>query len=221
MSLTACISRWPTTTRWPALSYSLAPAKSSSTDGPASFACRKSGAASSSSMRIIHDRVPTLPTPTTLRAMSTSRYRSSRTRRSGSRLSAYARISSRSPSSAAEAARRAGSGNPTAGEDRLAQAAAVLRECADPGPVVRDWFARELRARRESRGDVPSGLERLTERELAVLSLLPAPLSQRELAQSLYVSQNTMKTHVRAIYRKLGVDSRDEAVLRARSLGLL
>jgi LuxR family maltose regulon positive regulatory protein len=122
---------------------------------------------------------------------------------------------------AAEAARRAGSGNPTAGEDRLAQAAAVLRECADPGPLVRDWFAREQRARRESRGDVPSGPERLTERELAVLSLLPAPLSQRELAQSLYVSQNTMKTHVRAIYRKLGVDSRDEAVLRARSLGLL
>jgi LuxR family maltose regulon positive regulatory protein len=46
-------------------------------------------------------------------------------------------------------------------------------------------------------------------------------LSQRELARNLFVSQNTMKTHLRAIYRKLGVDSRDEAVLRARSLGLV
>jgi LuxR family maltose regulon positive regulatory protein len=97
----------------------------------------------------------------------------------------------------------------------------VLRECADPGPVVRDWFAREQRARRETRGAVPTGPERLTERELAVLAVLPAPLSQRELARSLFVSQNTMKTHLRAIYRKLGVDSRDEAVLQARSLGLI
>jgi LuxR family maltose regulon positive regulatory protein len=122
---------------------------------------------------------------------------------------------------AAEAARRAGRGNPSEGEDRLAQAVTVLRECADPGPVVRDWFAREQRARRETRGAVPTGPERLTERELAVLAVLPAPLSQRELARSLFVSQNTMKTHLRAIYRKLGVDSRDEAVLQARSLGLI
>jgi LuxR family maltose regulon positive regulatory protein len=122
---------------------------------------------------------------------------------------------------AAETARRAGRGNPTEGEDRLAQAAAALHECADPGPVVRDWFARERRARRETRGVLPTGSQRLTERELAVLALLPAPLSQRELARDLFVSQNTMKTHLRAIYRKLGVDSRDEAVLRARSLGLL
>ena len=97
----------------------------------------------------------------------------------------------------------------------------MLRECADPGPVVRDWYAREQRARRETRAAVPTGPERLTERELAVLALLPAPLSQRELARNLFVSQNTMKTHLRAIYRKLGVDSRDEAVLRARSLRLL
>jgi LuxR family maltose regulon positive regulatory protein len=122
---------------------------------------------------------------------------------------------------AAEASRRAGREDLTEGEGRLAQAAAVLRQCADPGPVVRDWFAREQRARRETRGSVPTSPERLTEREVAVLALLPTPLSQRELAQNLFVSQNTMKTHLRAIYRKLGVESRDEAVLRARSLGLL
>ena len=63
--------------------------------------------------------------------------------------------------------------------------------------------------------------EQLTERERAILALLPTPLSQRELAGSLFVSTNTMKTHLRAIYRKLGAGSRDETVLRARSLGLL
>jgi LuxR family maltose regulon positive regulatory protein len=67
----------------------------------------------------------------------------------------------------------------------------------------------------------PAQAERLTERELAILSLLPTTLSQREMAASLFVSANTMKTHLRAIYRKLGAESRDEAVLRARSRGLL
>jgi LuxR family maltose regulon positive regulatory protein len=63
--------------------------------------------------------------------------------------------------------------------------------------------------------------ERLTEREMAILALLPTTGSQRELARSLYVSPNTVKTHLRAIYRKLGAESRDEAVLRGRSFGLL
>lgn len=66
MSLTACISRCPTTTRCPEFSNSLAPTNSSSTDGPASFACRNSGSTSSSpsspSSSSIHARVPTLPT---------------------------------------------------------------------------------------------------------------------------------------------------------------
>jgi LuxR family maltose regulon positive regulatory protein len=87
--------------------------------------------------------------------------------------------------------------------------------------VARDWFAREQRARQEDQRATSTGPERLTGRELAVLALLPTPLSQRELAGSLFVSPNTLKTHLRAVYRKLGVDSRDEAVVRARSLGLL
>jgi LuxR family transcriptional regulator, maltose regulon positive regulatory protein len=122
---------------------------------------------------------------------------------------------------AAEARRRAGEGDGAQEGTWLAQAADVLRGCADPGPVARDWFVREQRARREDYRAAPTGPERLTERELAVLALLPSPLSQRELAGSLFVSQNTLKTHLRAVYRKLGADSRDEAVLRARSLGLL
>jgi LuxR family maltose regulon positive regulatory protein len=63
--------------------------------------------------------------------------------------------------------------------------------------------------------------EQLTDRELAILQLLPGPLSQRELAQSLFVTPNTLKTHLRAIYRKLDADNRAQAVLRAHDLGLL
>lgn len=63
--------------------------------------------------------------------------------------------------------------------------------------------------------------DRLTERELAVLRLLPGTLSLREIAEELYVSLNTVKTHVQAIYRKLGVSTRDEAVSRGRDVGIL
>ncbi|MGY1726992.1 LuxR C-terminal-related transcriptional regulator [Geodermatophilus sp. SYSU D01062] len=122
---------------------------------------------------------------------------------------------------AAETTRRAGRDGGPGGERLLAEAAAVLGACQDPGPIVRDWFDREQRAQRASRPPRGEAAEQLTRRERAILALLPTRLSQRELASSLFVSPNTMKTHLRAIYRKLGVDSRDEAVLRARSLGLL
>ena len=102
----------------------------------------------------------------------------------------------------------------------LAQARAVLRECADAGPLVASWLSAEQRipAPRGGGSDVP---EPLTERELAILRLLPGPMSQRELASALFVTPNTLKTHVRAIYRKLGAESRGDAVLRARTQGLI
>jgi LuxR family maltose regulon positive regulatory protein len=103
---------------------------------------------------------------------------------------------------------------------RLAQAKAVLGQCRDPGPVLRGWLATEQRARRAAE-QPPDVAEPLTERERAVLLLLPGPMSQRELATSLFVTPNTLKTHLRAIYRKLRADSRSEAVSRARALGLL
>jgi LuxR family maltose regulon positive regulatory protein len=62
--------------------------------------------------------------------------------------------------------------------------------------------------------------EPLTERETAVLHLLGGTLSLREIGQQLYVSANTIKTHKRAIYRKLGVSSRREAVAVAKRLGI-
>jgi LuxR family maltose regulon positive regulatory protein len=60
----------------------------------------------------------------------------------------------------------------------------------------------------------------LTEHELAVLALLPSVLTLREIADRRYVSLNTVKSQTRAIYRKLGVTGRAEAVARARQLGL-
>jgi LuxR family maltose regulon positive regulatory protein len=61
----------------------------------------------------------------------------------------------------------------------------------------------------------------LTERELAVLRLLPTRLSTREISRQLSVSVNTVRSQVQAVYRKLQATTRAEAVTRARELGLL
>ena len=81
--------------------------------------------------------------------------------------------------------------------------------------------------------DLPSGtqpsprarprplLESLSQSEIRVLRYLPTNLTVPEIARELYVSVNTVKTHVRNLYAKLGTHHRGEAVDRARSLGLL
>jgi LuxR family maltose regulon positive regulatory protein len=97
-----------------------------------------------------------------------------------------------------------------------------VEACPEPGILT------EMLARTERRLHLAPALGRgvprradLTERELALLRLLPGDLNQREIAASLYISVNTVKTHTRGIYRKLGVVSRDDAVARARELGLI
>ena len=69
--------------------------------------------------------------------------------------------------------------------------------------------------------ETPPLLDELSDRELAVLRYLPTMLSNREIADELIVSVNTVKTHVRSIYAKLGTHDRRDAVRRARRLGLL
>ncbi len=64
-------------------------------------------------------------------------------------------------------------------------------------------------------------LEPLRQSELRVLRYLPTNLTAPEIASELYVSLNTVKTHTRSLYAKLGTHRRAEAVARARSLGLL
>jgi DNA-binding CsgD family transcriptional regulator len=62
--------------------------------------------------------------------------------------------------------------------------------------------------------------EPLTPAELRVLKLLPTS-TYLQMAEVLYVSRNTVKTHLRSIYQKLGVESRPLAIERAVELGLL
>jgi LuxR family maltose regulon positive regulatory protein len=63
--------------------------------------------------------------------------------------------------------------------------------------------------------------ETLSETELRVLRYLPTNLLASEIAAELFVSRNTIRTHVRNVYLKLGVHNRGDAVTRARELGLL
>ena len=63
-------------------------------------------------------------------------------------------------------------------------------------------------------------VESLTERESQVLELLDQMYSTEEIARELYVSPNTVKTHLKGIFRKLGVNRRVDAVRRGRELGL-
>jgi len=71
------------------------------------------------------------------------------------------------------------------------------------------------------RPKVTSLADPLTEREVAVLRLLQGTLSLREIGQELHLSANTIKTHTRAIYRKLGVSTRHDAVEQGRQAGFL
>jgi LuxR family maltose regulon positive regulatory protein len=63
--------------------------------------------------------------------------------------------------------------------------------------------------------------ESLSERELEVLQLIDAGNSNRRIAQELFVTVGTVKTHIRSIYRKLDAHSRTQALVRARELNLL
>ena len=106
----------------------------------------------------------------------------------------------------------------------LTRVRAMLGSLPDPGDgfdrLERTEKALRLRAPRDH-GASSAPYWELSQRELDVLRLLPSQLSQREMAAELFVSFNTVRTHTRVIFSKLGVTSRAEAVARARELGLL
>ena len=97
-----------------------------------------------------------------------------------------------------------------------------MRELADGGrvPSLADEVSRELAAAR-SRAAGGELLEPPSKAELAMLRLLDSELSVRQIAQELFLSVNTVRTHSRSIFRKLNVNSRADAVARADALGLL
>jgi LuxR family maltose regulon positive regulatory protein len=67
----------------------------------------------------------------------------------------------------------------------------------------------------------PTLLDDLSDRELDVLRCLAQGMRNQEIADSLYISLNTVKTHLKRIHSKLDVKSRTEAAVRGRELGLL
>jgi LuxR family maltose regulon positive regulatory protein len=100
----------------------------------------------------------------------------------------------------------------------------AVARCADPGILD----ARLASAERRTRLAPPTRVrpttgacEALSNAELSVLRLLRSELSQREIAGELHLSVNTIKTHTRNIYRKLGVAERADAISRARGLSLI
>jgi LuxR family maltose regulon positive regulatory protein len=107
--------------------------------------------------------------------------------------------------------------------DETLEAAMLVRSCPDPGPKIQRLLSQAgahapTPARRTP---PPSGIEELSEGEVRVLRLLASDMTQREIGAELYVSLNTIKSHTRSIFRKLGASSREQAVARARELELI
>ena len=115
---------------------------------------------------------------------------------------------------------RQGHGDLPGARALVEQARELVERLADPGslPALLEQADRNLgsASRRQIEAATP-----LTKRERAVLRLLPTRLSNREIGRELYVSVNTVRSQLQAIYRKLEVTSRAEAVAHARHLRLL
>jgi LuxR family maltose regulon positive regulatory protein len=98
--------------------------------------------------------------------------------------------------------------------DEGPEVAVMLRELQSPYP---DAYVKQLLSRMEPADPESSPtatwiVEPLTDREREVLGRLATHLTQHEIASQLYVSVNTVKTHLKGVYRKLGASSRAEAV---------
>jgi LuxR family transcriptional regulator, maltose regulon positive regulatory protein len=106
--------------------------------------------------------------------------------------------------------------------ESLAAARAAVGELADSGRTPeRHADIEDALAHARERADGGELLAPPSPAELAVLRLLGTDLSARQIAGELFLSPNTVRSHTRAIYRKLGVQSRPDAVARAEALGLL
>ena len=97
----------------------------------------------------------------------------------------------------------------------------VRRGTAHPAIVGEALETIEHRGGERSRAVAVLLAEPLSEREQAILRYLPTMMSNHEIAGELFVSVNTVKTHLKAIYRKLDASGRREAVQRGRELGLM
>ncbi|MBK5247898.1 MAG: hypothetical protein JJE50_00485 [Actinomycetales bacterium] len=96
-----------------------------------------------------------------------------------------------------------------------------LEQIAAAMPQAAEFLSRPEIADSPELLPAPYEAVKLSERELRVLTEIAPGLSLNHAARRLYVSENTIKTQMRNIYRKLGVHTREDAVERARELGLL
>jgi LuxR family transcriptional regulator, maltose regulon positive regulatory protein len=109
-------------------------------------------------------------------------------------------------------------GDPEGAAAVLAQIHGILQQRPDLG--VLPALVGRLRASLATTRAHAAGASSLTAAELRLLPLLSTHLSYAEIGERLHVSKNTVKTQAYSAYRKLGVSSRSEAVVRARELGL-
>jgi LuxR family transcriptional regulator, maltose regulon positive regulatory protein len=105
--------------------------------------------------------------------------------------------------------------------DALEEAERRVSEAPDAGPLLPRRLADARRKLTPSVSPRAAAGEELSDRELDVLRLLATSMTQREIGNELYVSLNTVKTHTKNIFRKLDAANREQAVARARELGLL
>jgi LuxR family maltose regulon positive regulatory protein len=96
----------------------------------------------------------------------------------------------------------------------------ILQHRPDLGTLVGEAAALRSRLGQNRRSHAP-GASALTMAELRLLPLLSTHLTTLEIAAELYLSPHTIKSQIRSVYRKLGVSTRNEAVTRARELGLI
>ena len=115
-------------------------------------------------------------------------------------------------------------GDRRAARQLVREARELLARAPEPGTFALRRVERledTLRLVVDLSGATPVVVDELTAREQTVLGLLPSGLSAREIADELGISRDTVKTHTKRIYQKLGVSSRRSAVARGRDLGLL
>jgi len=88
-------------------------------------------------------------------------------------------------------------------------------------PSITKRLIEEISQRPAQQGTAPEALESLTQRELEVLQLMARGLSNHEIAQELFVSDTTVKTHVGRVLMKLGLRDRVQAVVLAYESGVV
>jgi LuxR family maltose regulon positive regulatory protein len=108
-----------------------------------------------------------------------------------------------------------------AGFARLPRLLVRARETSAAPPEMLGSLLRRLGEHRQPANEPAPLLQSLTQRELTLLTLLPSVRTNPELADDLFVSVNTVKSHLKSLYRKLDVNNRRQAVRRARDLGLI